>query len=304
MIIQYSEGLPLLEIVEEKRALVVSSSEGMESALVTFYDRFLAEDTEYFAVGPRFASGLHALMHLIEKGSASGARYIKGQTTGPVTFAAGIQDINGKSVLHNPELLEAMTSGLAIKALWQVRRLQSGGKPVILFLDEPYLSGYGSAFTPIRRDLITENIRFVIDYLRERSDCLVGIHCCGNTDWPMVLETRPDIVNFDAFEYMDSFLLYPSEIRKFLEEGGAIAWGMVPTSAMTGRESLEDLRQRLESGIRRLIAWGIDPHLIARQSLLTPSCGMGSLTSETARKVLSLLAGLAVEMSGADWPRH
>lgn len=83
-----------------------------------------------------------------------------------------------------------------------------------------------------------------------------------------------------------------------MQQGGAIAWGIVPTSAMTGKESVEGLRSRLEAGIARLAGWGIDPQQTARQSILTPSCGLGGMAPEAAARALALLSGLASEMSG------
>ncbi len=296
MIIQYSEGLPLLEIVEEKRALIVSPTGNRESELLTFYDRFLADDTAHFAISPQFAAGLHAMLKLIGDAADGGPSFVKGQSTGPITFAARISDTNGNPVLFNPELLEAMTRGLAIKALWQVRQLENCGDRVILFLDEPYLSGFGSAFTSVSREVVVENLRFIVDYLKERTNCLVGIHCCGNTDWPMILEAGPHIVNFDAFEYMDFFLLYPREIRQFIENGGTIAWGIVPTSGMTGEASVDGLRSELDAGIGRLADWGIDPRLASQRSILTTSCGMGSMTPAEAENALSLLSRLSNKM--------
>ena len=148
MIIQYSEGLPLLEIIEEKRSLAISSEASQESELVSFYDRFLARDMDHFAISREYAPGLYAMTELI--GSEKGAHeYIKGHSTGPVTFAAGVKDTDGNSVLHNRELLDALVSGLCIKALWQIRELEKTGRKTIIFLDEPYLSGFGSAFSPV-----------------------------------------------------------------------------------------------------------------------------------------------------------
>jgi hypothetical protein len=40
----------------------------------------------------------------------------------------------------------------------------------------------------------------------------------------------------------------------------------------------------------------IDPELVAQRSLLTPACGMGTMTPETAENALRLLSGLAMEM--------
>lgn len=292
MNIQFSEGQPLLKIVEDKRALTVSSG-NRESELVTFYDRFLAEDIDHFAISREYAPGLFGLVGLIQENPEKYGPYIKGQTVGPVTFAAGITSPDGKSVLYDPGLLEAMAKGLSIKALWQVREMGKSGKKPIIFLDEPYLSGFGSAFSPIQRHEVISLIKEVIDYLRERSDALIGIHCCGNTDWSMIIETGPDIVNFDAFEYMDYFLLYPEEITRFLQGGGIIAWGIVPTSAFTGDESVEGLCSRLEQGLSRFYEWGLDPERVIGNSMLTPACGMGTMEQASADRVLDLLSALS-----------
>jgi methionine synthase II (cobalamin-independent) len=297
MSIQYSEGLPLLKIREEKRSLVIPPTDNVESELVTFYDRFFAQDIEYFSISRECAPGLYSMLELMDQGALQKGSYIKGQTVGPVTFAAGITDLNGKPVLHSPELQEAMVRGLAIKALWQVRELTKNGRKAIIFLDEPYLSGFGSAFSPIQRHEVIDILLTVINYLRENSDALIGIHCCGNTDWSMIIEAGPDIISFDAFEYMDYFLLYSDDITKFLANGGSVAWGIIPTLNYTGNESVDDLLLKLQDGLNRVYQWGIDPHLVAERSIITPACGMGTMMPEEATKVFGLLSLLSQRLN-------
>jgi methionine synthase II (cobalamin-independent) len=296
MIIQYSEGLPLLEIIEEKRALVISNQDSPESELVTFYDHFLARDIDHFAMSREHAPGLYAMAELIGRKNDA-HEYIKGHSTGPVTFAAAITDLNGNSVLHNRELLDAMVSGLSIKALWQIRELERTGRKTIIFLDEPYLSGFGSAFSPVERDEVIRVLRAVIDYLRAETNTLIGIHCCGNTDWSMIVDAGPDIINFDAYEYLDYFLLYPDHLTAFIEGGGIVAWGIVPTSNAVGDETVEGLFSKLQGGLERMREWGIDRDLLASRSILTPACGMGSMTPEAAENALSLLLRLSQKCS-------
>ena len=290
--IQFSEGLPFLEIIEEKRALTVST-QNRESELVAFYDRFLAEDVDYFAISAEFAPGLYDLLELVRKHPEQYGPYVKGQTVGPVTFSAGITAPDGKSLLYDPELLEATTKGISIKALWQVREIDKSGKKPIIFLDEPYLSGFGSAFSPIERPDVIRLLKEVFDYLRERSDALIGIHCCGNTDWSMIIDAGPDIVNFDAFGYMDHFLLYPEEITRFLQQGGVIAWGIVPTFSFSGQETVEILYSKLKQGLNRCYEWGLDPETLTAGSILTPACGMGTMDQDSADQVLDLLSSLS-----------
>ncbi len=293
MNVQFSEGLPLLFANEEKKTLEIRQDAQRENALVEFYEHFLAQDLEYFAVSRQYAPGLYRLVEDMEKDLAPNARYIKGQTVGPVTFASGITGLDGKSVIHDSELSEALTKGLAVKALWQVNRLKLSKKRPVLFLDEPSLSGFGSAFSAIQRSDVIEMLTTVIDYVRENSDALIGIHCCGNTDWSMILEAGPDIVNFDAFSFMEPFLLYAKEIKRFFNRGGSIAWGIVPTSEFSAAITAGALFSLLEGGIDTLEKSGISRDAVIRGSLLTPACGMGTMSEETARKALMVLWDLS-----------
>jgi len=94
MSIQYSENLPLLEINEEKRSLFISGEKIAESELVTFYDHFLSQHIDYFAMSKAYAPGLYALLELVDQ-RQDDACYIKGQITGPITFASSITDLSG-----------------------------------------------------------------------------------------------------------------------------------------------------------------------------------------------------------------
>ena len=293
MILQYREGLPLLQVDPKARSLALSDAVPRESALAEFYGHFLSPEIDYFKISREFAPGLYALVEAVKTAGDRCGPYIKGQTVGPVTFTAGILGLNGNSILHDPELSEAMANGLAIKALWQARKLAESGKRPIIFLDEPYLSGFGSAFSPIGRNEVIDLLRIVMEYLRAHSDTIIGVHCCGNTDWSMVLEAGPDVVNFDAFEYMDHFLLYPDQIKAFLNQGGSIAWGIAPTANFSGEETVGQLYSGLEKGLEFLQKIGASEATLSTRSMLTPSCGMGTMSTDAAEAVMDLLSGLA-----------
>ncbi len=296
MNIQFTEGLPLVNINTETRAISVSS-EGIEEALVAFYNHYLADDVDYFSVSRDYAPGLYRQIELVSENPGDYGDYIKGHTTGPVTFAASIKDEEGKAILGNPDLLEAFTKGLAIKALWQVKELEKTGKKTIIFIDEPYLSGFGSAFSPIERHEVIGLLKEVVDYVKEKADTLVGIHCCGNTDWSMIVDSGPDIINFDAFSFLDYFLLYPGDISRFVKNGGTIAWGIVPTGDSAGQGDLDELYSRLNKGLEGLYNLGLDKDLVHAASILTPACGMGTMKEEDSDEVLDLLSGLYKRMT-------
>ncbi|MGP7988446.1 MAG: hypothetical protein ACLPPL_13610, partial [Desulfobaccales bacterium] len=65
---------------------------------------------------------------------------LKGQLAGPVTFAGMVKDQEGKPMLFDRELTQAVCLGLARKAAWQASRFRELGKAPVIFLDEPYLT--------------------------------------------------------------------------------------------------------------------------------------------------------------------
>lgn len=297
MTIQASQRFPRIEMDLKKNSLFIRTTDTQDNELISFYEHFMAEDTDYFAISHEYAAGLYKLLGLIEKTPQSYGPFIKGQIVGPITFAGSLIDTQGKPVLYNNEIMDTIVKGLAIKALWIVNKMSLAEKMAILFIDEPYLSGFGSAFTPIQRIEVIRLLGEVIEYLRSRSNVLVGIHCCGNTDWSMIFETGVDIVNFDAFGYMDYFLLYRQEIIKFLENGGTVAWGVVPTTSFTGEETLDGLKMQLEKGLNTLYEWGIDRNTVAERSIITPACGVGVIDPDKAERIMELLSGLSSIMS-------
>ncbi|MFW6147414.1 MAG: hypothetical protein ACOC6B_03370 [Thermodesulfobacteriota bacterium] len=297
MSVQASQGLPFIALNHENGSMYLDFSDNQEKQLVNFYEHFMAEDTDYFAISPEYASGLYTLVEMIKNNPDRCGPYIKGQIVGPITFAGSLMDTTGRPALNNQEILDTIVKGLAIKALWLVKAMSIEGKTTILFLDEPYLSGYGSAFTPIQRHEVISHIREIIDYLRARTHALLGIHCCGNTDWSMIIDTGIDIVSFDASEYLDYFLLYKDDIKRHLQNGGAIAWGLVPTVSFTGKETIRDLAARLEEGLNAFNTWGLDRNMVAERSLVTPACGVGSIEPPLAEQILELLSRLSGTIS-------
>lgn len=295
MIPQFSEGLPGIRAGEDGKTLRVTT-ERLEEELTRFYEAFLNEEVEVFAVSPDHARGLYTMLEMIGENPQTGNGLIKGQSVGPITFASSVTLEDGRYLLHDPGLLDAVVKGLSIKLLWQAEVLGRTGRRPILFIDEPALSGIGSAFSAMNRDLVTEALREMMDYCRERSNAVMGIHCCANTDWSMVLAAGPDILNFDAYAYMDAFLLYPDEVVRFVEGGGTIAWGIVPTLDFHEEVTADDLQVRLEQGLERLSDRGVSRELLRVRGMITSACGMGGMPVDSVETVLRLLSELGKRM--------
>lgn len=293
---QYSEAIPGIVVDEAKQRFSINSAEDLTPALENFFQHYLDKDYAFFGISEAYAAGFHALVRTLKKnGLPKGARFLKGHITGPLTAGISFKDETGKDIIHNEVLFDAVVKGLAMKAAWQIEQFRPFGLPVIIFLDEPTMESLGSAFSAASPALVTEKLNEIIDVIHELRG-IAGIHCCGNADWPMIFNTKVDIVNFDAFGYLDKVFLYPEDIKRFLGRGGALAWGIVPTGAFTGTETADGLIAKLESAIKQLGGNGIDRATILRQSLFTPSCGMGSLSPEKSEAILKLLREVSDRM--------
>lgn len=292
---QYSEALPGIRLDAARKRFFFDTSGDLTPELEKFYGRFLDKDYGFFGISEAYAAGFYAMLRALKQGLPANARFVKGHVTGPLTAGISFKDETGRDIVHHDVLFDAVVKGLAMKAAWQIRELNRFGKPVIIFIDEPAMESLGSAFSAVSSEVVAEKLNEIIGVIHELGG-IAGIHCCGNADWPLLFNSNVDIVNFDAFGYMEKVMLYPEEIKKFLGRDGALAWGIVPTAAFTGSETADQLIERLEAGMKRLETRGIARDVLLRQCLITPSCGMGSLTPEEAEAILKLLREVSDRM--------
>ncbi|MFH0942390.1 MAG: methionine synthase [Chloroflexota bacterium] len=284
MNVQYSEGFP--GVVAEDGNLRVRRSPNLDKELERLYTAYLAGDYRRYPVSPEYAAGLYRFLD-----TRFSPRAVKGQVTGPVTWGLTTTDDSRRAIIYDEVLGEALPKFLRLKAAWQESKLREICPRTIIFVDEPYLSSFGSVVVPLSRDKVISLLDEVLGGLSG----LKGIHCCGNTDWSVVLATDIDILSFDAYGFAGSLSLYPGEVKRFLDKGGAIAWGIVPSREEDLlKESVASLKDRLEEAIAPFTRQGIPFRKLLEHSLLTLSCGLASLASEqAAEEALATLAGLS-----------
>jgi hypothetical protein len=290
---QAARGLPTLKVDPAARAVAVDPDEPRDEALARFYEAALAGDLTPFGLEPQEARGFFALLaEAAARGGASPA--LKGQLSGPVTLAGSVKDPQGKPILYDRELTQAVCQGLALKGAWQAKQFRELGKDAVVFFDEPYLSGFGSAYLPISREEVIELLTQTLEAARRPGPVTLGVHCCGNTDWSMLMAAPIDVLSFDSFGYFENLRLYGQALKEFLDRGGWLAWGLVPTDGeRLAGETAGSLWSRFQEQATGLADLGVKPVEVLSQSLLTPACGMGYLTVEAARRVLTLLAELS-----------
>jgi hypothetical protein len=247
------------------------------------------------AISPVFSAGIYAMEKRLR--AASGRLpFVKVQTTGPCSFALSIVDENKRAIYYNEAFRDVIAKALAMKCRWQIQKFRPFAERVICFVDEPILSAFGSStYVSVKRGDVVAALHEIVEAIH-REDALAGVHCCGNTEWSILTDAGADIINFDAFGYGETIAMYPDAVRKHLLGGGALAWGVVPTSVSIREQTVGMLVSLLERLIDHLASQGIDRQLIIDQSLLTPSCGTGSMEPADAEKVFAMTESLSRTM--------
>jgi methionine synthase II (cobalamin-independent) len=295
MIAQFLPGLPGLT-EEAERLFINTSGRNFEEDMIGFYEEYISliegekdYDETRFVLTPETAKGFFIFTESLKDLTVKPVA-VKGQITGPVTLATSVSDHEGKAVFYNEEMRDAVVKLVAMKAGWQVKRLSEFNLPVIIFFDEAALAGFGSsAFIGIAPHEVAGCFEEVIDRVHNEGG-MAGIHVCSNADWSVVLESSADIVSFDAYSYFEKFILYADHIRKFIESGRMIAWGIVPTLRAEDieRENAASLAENWKKKAKMLEPLGFNLKTVLERSFITPSCGTGSLSLDNAMKVLKM----------------
>jgi hypothetical protein len=300
MEVQYSEGMPCATMDREKGRMFFNTANDSSEAFATFYEAYMAAteanggagDFSAMAISPTFSKGIYAMESRL-KAEGKKRPYIKVQTTGPLSFALTVTDENKRAIYYNEEFRDVIIKALGMKCRWQIQKFKPYGEQIICFIDEPILSAFGSStYVSVKREDVVAHLQEVIEAVHAEGG-LAGIHCCGNTEWSILVDAGVDILNFDAFGYGETIGMYPQAMKTLLERGGAIAWGVVPTSPAIREQTPEKLAAHFEKMADNLASKGIDKKMILEQAIITPSCGTGSLEVADGEKVFQTLRAVS-----------
>jgi methionine synthase II (cobalamin-independent) len=297
MMAQFTENMPGL-VTEADRVHFDTAAPDYVEQLTDFYTRYLAATEEEdptaldsFGLSAHYAAGFWEFLARLPEQTAPRAA-VKGQVTGPFTLGTNLLDQERRCAYYDDTLRDVIVKTVALKAVWQIERLSAFGDPVMIFLDEPALLGFGSqTFLTIGREDVLHDLNEVAAAIHAQG-ALAGVHCEANTDWSLLMESDLDILDFDAYDHVQVITLYPRELGAFLDRGGWLGWGIVPTldREAAATATVPSLLARFDAGVERLVARGFDRELLLRRALITPSCGAGGvLTEPLAERVLDLL---------------
>jgi hypothetical protein len=289
MYAQYSERFPGT-IVEGDR-IWVDRTQDLDPGLEALYMAYIEDDVSYGALSADYALGLHTFLDKAPHLDPMPA-FVKGQVTGPISWGLTVLDQDRRPTLYDEILADAIAKHLRLKARWQERALSEVNPQTIVSVDEPYMASFGSAYVALGREQAIELMEEVFTGIQG----LKMVHCCGNTDWSLLMGTSVDILSFDAYGYAANLALYPDEIAAFLDRGGMLAWGITPKTSETYDETVDSLVDKLLAGVDLLVRKGIHRDDILKASLITPSCGLGPSPEDLAERAIVLTAGISSAM--------
>ena len=291
MYVQYSANLPAIKIDEINGKIYFDTTVDMAAALEKFYQPILEDDVDAFRLNPDYARGYY---HFLESLRKKPGIWVKGQVTGPISFGLTVTDQGLRASLYDDQLCDVIVKNAAMHARWQARQFKALRPNVIIFTDEPYLASFGSAFINLSREQVTNMLDEVFSAIHSEGG-LAGVHCCANTDWGLLLTTQVDVLNLDAYGYLENLSLYPAELRSFLDRGGIVCWGIVPNSEDIRKVTANELAKRLRIGLKMIAdkakGRGVQIKMddFIQRSLISPACGMGSTSVEICDEVFNKL---------------
>ncbi len=205
---------------------------------------------------------------------------VKWQFVGPVTLGAALTRVGVPVDTAFPVAVRAVRAHLATLAAAVATALPAS--PQVVWLDEPWLGDLMHPGFPIAPEQAIDLMSGAMAAVEPMAT--VGVHCCADVDIASVLAAGPDMLSVPVHPSLANVAGY---LVRFLESGGRVAWGVVPTDGPIPTSSERSWRQ-LSDLWCELVSRGCDPVLLRQRSLVTPHCGLGLHAPSVADRVVRL----------------
>lgn len=287
MYVQFSEHFPGMIIDETEQKITFNTTLFYEQ-LPEYIDKTADPDT--FGLSEKYAYVFHRFLEQdLTKYSA-----IKGQVMGPISFGMRISDEDLKPMIFHDEVRMLMFEFTKEKINHQYAQLRKHNPNAIIFFDEPGLELIFSSISGYTSDMAKRDLAELLSGI----DGIKGIHLCGNPDWDFLLNAEIDVLSFDAYRRGEVVVRYDS-VRRFIEEGKILEWGIVPTNIeLLDVETEDTLIAKLEQLWDHLVAKGVDKEKIVRNAQLAPAtCNLvGARSEEAVEKAYELLLRISARL--------
>lgn len=203
---------------------------------------------------------------------------IKVQIAGPLTLGTAFVTAG-----VDPDVAFALAANVSRAWAGAVAELVASKLPdaaLLCFFDEPALVQWRGSEGPIDREVATDLLSSALAACPGGS----GVHVCGEGDLRLALAAGPQVVHFDvgALQLDDA-----TAIARFLDGGGWIAWGAIPTHRPVG-EHAQPLWKALLDAWCELTRRGCDPVQLRAQALVAPACGLAGHGASQAERAMLL----------------
>jgi hypothetical protein len=288
MYVQASEHFPGIILDLDQRTLRFTVDKFIEE-----FDKTLSRmnDPAYFDISETYSVVYHRFLEM----DLSDRPAIRGQLEGPISFGFYVLDQDKRSILFDDTVRPFMLEFMAMRANAQLQRLKEKNSNAFMFIDEPglqYLFSAMSGYNNIAAKKDMDHFFSMIERPR-------GVHLCGNPDWDFLLTADLDILSLDAFSNGEVISSYVGSIKDFLERGGVIGWGIVPTNFEPyNRENIDSLEKRLIDIWNNLTKKGVELELLLSRSLLSPAtcCLINPDKEKTVEKAFELIKQLSLRL--------
>lgn len=218
-------------------------------------------------------SGLRAFLEVARGRSGP----VKWQFTGPVTLGTALRRAGVPAEIAFEVATSTVRSHVA--AIHALVRHELPQCPQVVFIDEPDLSPLMDESFPIAPETAVDLMSGALAIVE--SGATMGLHSCGSVDPAILSATGPAVLSLPVSQKL---VAHAGAIGTFLDRGGVIAWGVVPTHGPV-MASAERSWKKLGALWCDLVQAGCDAMRLRQQSLVTPACGLANHTETTAEIV-------------------
>jgi hypothetical protein len=254
-----------------------------DGSIAVDYD---ALDPEAPLTDPGFASdgfvGLRAFLTAV----ADRRGPIKVSMTGPVTLGVALHAAGVPA--EQAFRVSGAAAARRAQALVQYVAARVPQAQLVVFVDEPSLTGAMHPDFPIAPLDAVDLVSGTLAALERLS--ITGLHCCGRADWRLLMQAGPQILSMPLDVGVETSA---GAVAGFLERGGWLAWGAVPTDRPIGT-TVDRLWRQLSGVWCELVTnGGCDPARLRTQAMITPACGLYRHGVTQAEQVLTFTNRLA-----------
>jgi len=224
---------------------------------------------------------------------------VKLQCTGPVTLGVGLVSAGAAPRDAFPAASAAVRR--RVRAIVAEARRRLPENTLVVVVDEPSLGPATLGDAPVGVEEAVDLVSGTLGAVE--AVAVAGLHCCHVADWGAVLRAGPHLLSLPVDI---GATLRPSDLGPFLDRGGWVAWGAVPTSAPlapVGGGGVPRLWRSLAARWHALADGGVDPVLLRRRALVTPACGLARHDVAQAALALRLTAALGARVAAGTSER-